>query len=123
MTGGEAQLSPLPEPQAHHVAEWLGREGHILFPALAIFVAVMLLAGLTHAFGNRELRSLEAEEIERELLSVLRRRPDGAAGDELSAATGLAPIKVLQALEGLQRLGKVETRSTDHRLVVWRMKR
>jgi hypothetical protein len=102
--------------------EFLERNSHIIYPALAVLVLVVLVAGIIQAWRTQDMDALDKVEFKRELISELRRTMGGATAEVLGRAVGLEPFRAQRLLEELQKDGIVLSHTNTSRLTVWRIK-
>ncbi|HLL54941.1 MAG TPA: hypothetical protein VK447_15405 [Myxococcaceae bacterium] len=102
--------------------EFLERNSHIIYPAIAVLVLVLLVAGIIQAWRTQDMDALDKVEFKRELISELRRTMGGATAEVLGRAVGLEPFRAQRLLEELQKDGIVLSHTNTSRLTVWRIK-
>ena len=93
-----------PEPEPDYL-ELLERNSHIVYPALAVLVVVLLVLGILQAWRSQDLDGLQKVELKREIILELRRQIGGASAETLAKAIGLESFKTVKLLEELQRDG------------------
>ena len=102
--------------------ELLEQNTHIVYPALAILVLVLLVAGILQAWRTQDLDGLQKAELKREVILVLRRETHGASVEILAKEVGLASLKLVKILEELQVDGIVLSHTNTQRLTIWSLK-
>ena len=102
--------------------ELLEQNTHIIYPALAILVLVLLVAGILQAWRTQDLDGLQKAELKRALILVLRRDTHGAPVEVLAKEVGFASLKLVKLLEELQRDGIVISHTNTQRLTIWSLK-
>jgi hypothetical protein len=100
----------------------LERNNHIIYPALAILVVALLVAGILEAWRTQDLDGLAKVELKREIILELRRQIGGASAEALARAVGLESFKTVRLLEELQRDGIITSHTNTARLTVWRIR-
>ena len=109
------------EPETDYL-EWLERNSHIVYPALAVLVVLLLVLGILEAWRSQDLDGLQKVELKREIILELRRQAGGASAETLAKAIGLESFKTVKLLEELQRDGIVVSHTNTARLTLWRIK-
>lgn len=102
--------------------EVLERNSHIVYPALAVLVTLLLVAGILQAWRTQDLDGLAKVELKREIILELRRQMGGVSADRLSQAVGLENFKTVKLLEEMQRDGILISHTNTSRLTLWRIK-
>ncbi len=102
--------------------ELLEKNTHIIYPALAILVLVLLVAGILQAWRTQDLDGLQKAELKREVILVLRRETHGAPVEILAREVGLTNLKLVKLLEELQSDGVVVSFTNTQRLTIWSLK-
>lgn len=102
--------------------EFLERNSNIIYPALAVLVLALLVAGIVQAWRTQEMDALDKVKFKREILMELRRTMGGATAEALSRAIGLEPFTTVKLLEDLQKDGIVLSHTNTSRLTTWRIK-
>lgn len=102
--------------------ELLEKNTHIIYPALAILVLVLLVAGILQAWRTQDLDGLQKAELKREVIIVLRRETHGAEAELLAKEVGMAVLKLVKILEELQRDGIVVAVTNTQRKTFWSLK-
>ena len=102
--------------------ELLEKNTHIIYPALAILVLVLLVAGILQAWRTQDLDGLQKAELKREVILVLRRETHGAPVEILAKEVGLSNLKLVKRLEELQVDGIVVSFTNTQRLTIWSLK-
>ena len=102
--------------------ELLEQNTHIVYPALAILVLVLLVAGILQAWRSQDLDGLQKAELKREVILVLRRETHGAPVEALAKEVGLTNLSLVKLLEELLADGIVECFTNTQRLTIWSLK-
>ena len=102
--------------------ELLERNSHIVYPALAVLVVVLLILGILEAWRSQDLDGLQKVELKREIILELRRQIGGASAETLARAIGLESFKTVKLLEEMQRDNIVISHTNTARLTLWRIK-
>lgn len=102
--------------------EILEKNSHIIYPAIAVLVLVLLVAGIIQAWRTQDMDALDKVEFKREILIELRRNMGGIPAETIARAVGLEPFKTVKLLEELQRDGAVHSHTNTSRLTLWRIK-
>lgn len=102
--------------------ELLEKNTHLIYPALAILVLVLLVAGILQAWRTQDLDGLQKAELKREVIIVLRRETHGAEAELLAKEVGMAVLKLVKILEELQRDGIVVAVTNTQRKTFWSLK-
>ncbi len=102
--------------------EMLERNTHIIYPALAILVLVLLVAGILQAWRTQDLDGLQKAELKREVILVLRRETHGVEAEMLAREVGMALLKLVKILEELQHDGIVVSVTNTQRKTFWSLK-
>ncbi|HYV46740.1 MAG TPA: hypothetical protein VFA20_17870 [Myxococcaceae bacterium] len=118
LVGGRGQAQ---EPETDYL-ELLERNSHIVYPALAVLVVLLLVLGILEAWRSQDLDGLQKVELKREIILELRRQIGGASAETLAKAIGLESFKTVKLLEELQRDGIVVSHTNTARLTLWRIK-
>src|SRR4051794_33074829 len=82
--------------------ELLESNTHIIYPALAIFVVVLIVAGILHAWKTDDLDSVVKAQAKREIVMQLRREMHGMSAERLTRLTGLDLNKLVRLLQEMQ---------------------
>ena len=123
-----AQVIPPLIPQKHVGAttppyiEMLEQNSHIIYPALAVLVLVLLVAGILQAWKTQDLDGLQKAELKKEIVVHLRQEIGGAPAEQLARQVGIAPIKLVRLLEEMQKDGILLSHTNTQRLTIWRLK-
>ena len=118
LVGGRGQAQ---EPETDYL-ELLERNSHIVYPALAVLVVLLLVLGILEAWRSQDLDGLQKVELKREIILELRRQIGGASAETLAKAIGLESFKTVKLLEELQRDNIVISHTNTARLTLWRIK-
>jgi len=102
--------------------ELLEKNTHFIYPALAILVLVLLVAGILQAWRTQDLDGLQKAELKREVILVLRRETHGAEAELLAREIGMAVLKLVKILEELQHDGIVVSVTNTQRKTFWSLK-
>jgi hypothetical protein len=102
--------------------ELLERNSHIVYPALAVLVVVLLILGILEAWRSQDLDGLQKVELKREIILELRRQLGGSSAETLAKAIGLESFKTVKLLEEMQHDGIVVSHTNTARLTLWRIK-
>lgn len=102
--------------------ELLERNTHIVYPALAVLVLVLLVAGILQAWRTQDLDGLQKAELKREVILELRKQTHGAPAEMIAKVVGLEPFKLVKLLEEMQKDGVVQSHTNTDRLTIWRLK-
>ncbi len=116
-----AGRAPAQEPETDYL-ELLERNSHIVYPALAVLVVLLLVLGILEAWRSQDLDGLQKVELKREIILELRRQIGGASAETLARAIGLESFKTVKLLEELQRDGIVVSHTNTARLTLGRIK-
>ncbi len=123
-----AQVIPPLIPQKHVGAttppyiELLEQNSHIIYPALAVLVLVLLVAGILQAWKTQDLDGLQKAELKREIVVHLRQEIGGAPAEQLARQVGITSIKLVRLLEEMQNDGILSSHTNTQRLTIWRLK-
>src|SRR5438270_805808 len=82
--------------------EILERNSHIIYPLLALLVAVLLVAGILQAWRQQDLDGLAKIEFKREIILMMRKQMGGIPADAIAKAVSLPQLKTLKLLEDMQ---------------------
>lgn len=102
--------------------ELLEKNTHLVYPALAILVLVLLVAGILQAWRTQDLDGLQKAELKRTVILVLRRETHGARVETLAKEVGLTNLRLVKLLEELQTDGVVVSFTNTQRLTIWSLK-
>lgn len=102
--------------------EMLERNTHIVYPALAVLVLVVLVAGILQAWKTQDIDGLQKAELKREIILELRRDTLGYSVESLARMVKLEPLKLVRLLEEMQGEGIVTSVTNTQRLTTWRLK-
>ena len=102
--------------------ELLEQNTHIVYPALAILVLVLLVAGILQAWRTQDLDGLQKAELKREVILVLRRETHGVEAELLGKEVGMAVLRLVKILEELQTDGIVVSVTNTQRKTFWSLK-
>ena len=102
--------------------EMLEQNSHIIYPALAVLVLVLLVAGILQAWKTQDLDGLQKATLKKEIVVHLRQEIAGAPADQLARQVGVAPIKLMRLLEEMQKDGILSSHTNTQRLTIWRLK-
>lgn len=126
-----AQVAGMPDIMTHqkHVGatsppyiELLEQNSHIIYPALAILVLVLIVAGILQAWKTQDLDGLQKAELKKEIVVHLRQEVGGAPAEQLARRVGVAPIKLMKVLEEMQKDNILSSHTNTDRLTIWRLK-
>jgi hypothetical protein len=102
--------------------EMLEQNSHIIYPALAVLVLVLLVAGILQAWKTQDLDGLQKATLKKEIVVHLRQEIGGAPAEQLARALGVTPIKLMRLLEEMQKDGILASHTNTQRLTIWRLK-
>jgi hypothetical protein len=102
--------------------EVLENNTHIIYPALAILVVVLIVAGILHAWKSDDLDSVVKAEAKREIVMQLRRELHGMSADRLMRLTGLDMMKLARLLAEMQEDGILTSHTNSQRQTTWVLK-
>lgn len=102
--------------------EALENNTHIIYPALAILVVVLIVAGILHAWKSDDLDSVVKAEAKREIVMQLRREMHGMSADRLMRMTGLDMMKLVRLLQEMQEDGILTSHTNSQRQTTWVLK-
>ena len=103
--------------------EMLEQNSHIIYPALAILVLVLIVAGILQAWKTQDLDGLQKAELKKEIVVHLRQEIGGAPAEQLARQCGnISPIKLLPLLEEMQKDNILSSFTNTSRLTIWRLK-
>lgn len=102
--------------------ELLEQNSHIIYPALAILVLVIIAAGVLQAWRSTDLDGLAKAELKREIILEIRRQLGSVTAEHLAKTIGLESFKMVRVLEEMQKDGILQSHTNTQRLTVWRLK-
>jgi hypothetical protein len=102
--------------------EVLENNTHIIYPALAIFVVVLIVAGILHAWKTDDMDSVVKAQAKREIVMQLRRELHGMSADRLTRMTGLDMNKLVRLLQEMQDDGILTSHTNSQRQTTWVIK-
>lgn len=102
--------------------EWLERNTHIIYPALAVVVVVLIVGGILQSWRTTDIAGVAKAEAKREIVLQLRREVHGMSVERLARMTGLDMMKLVKLLEEMQREGVVTSHTNTQRLTTWVLK-
>ncbi len=102
--------------------ELLEKNTNVIYPALAILVLVLLVAGILQAWRTQDLDGLQKAELKRNVILVLRREMHGAEAELLGREMGITVLKLVKILEELQNDGIVVSVTNTQRKTFWSLK-
>lgn len=102
--------------------ELLENNTHIIYPALAILVVVLIVAGILHAWKSDDLDSVVKAEAKREIVLQLRREMHGMSAERLMRMTGLDMMKLVRLLQEMQEDGILTSHTNSQRQTTWVLK-
>src|SRR5688572_27310196 len=102
--------------------ELLENNTHIIYPALAIMVVVLIVAGILHAWKSDDLDSAVKAEAKREIVLQLRREMHGMSAERLKRMTGLDMTKLVRLLQEMQEDGILSSHTNSQRQTTWVLK-
>lgn len=121
VTPPDTYVKPASDNAPEYV-ELLERNVHIVYPALAVLVLVLIVAGILQAWRTHDLDGLQKAELKREVVLELRKENHGAPAEAIAKVVGLEPFKLVKLLEEMQRDGVVSSHTTSDRLTIWRLR-
>lgn len=102
--------------------EVLEENTHVIYPAIAVLVVVLIALGVVSAWRTEDIDGIKKAEFKRTLILELRRELHGVTAEQLAKAVALPNLKVLKLLEEMQAQGITECRTDTRRLTTWRLK-
>jgi hypothetical protein len=102
--------------------EVLENNTHIIYPALAIMVVVLIVAGILHAWKSDDLDSVVKAEAKREIVMQLRREMHGMSAERLKRMTGLEMTRLVRLLQEMQEDGLLTSHTNSQRQTTWVLK-
>ena len=102
--------------------ELLEQNSHIIYPALGILTAVLLMAGILQAWRSQDMDGLTKNEFKRAIVNELRRNLSGLPGDMIARAVGLDRLKTVKLLEQMQQEGLVNSYMSSNQMMMWRVR-
>jgi hypothetical protein len=103
--------------------ELLEHNSQFIYPALAIFALVLIVAGILQAWRSQDLEGLEKAEYKREVILFLRRQMGGtASGEEMARAIGVPLLQMNQLLEEMFKDKLLQNYTNTQHLKVWKLK-
>ncbi|MDY7231850.1 hypothetical protein [Hyalangium rubrum] len=102
--------------------ELLEQNSHILYPALGILTAVLLVAGILQAWRSQDMDGLTKNEFKRAIVNELRRNLSGLPGDVLARAVGLDRLKTMKLLEQMQQEGMINSYMSSNNMQMYRVR-
>lgn len=102
--------------------ELLERYAHIIYPALAVFVVLVLGVGIFRAWRTSELDVQQKIDLKRSILHKMREQVQGLTAEELAKDLGVDNFKTVGLLEEMQRDGQVVAHTTTARKTMWRIR-
>ena len=102
--------------------ELLENNTHLVYPALAVLVLVLISLGILQAWRSEDMDGLQKAELKRSIINELRREVHGMSADAISKAVGVPSLKLLRILEEMQKDNILESRTDTRRLTTWKMK-
>ena len=102
--------------------ELLEQNSHIIYPALGILTAVLLVAGIFQAWRSQDMDGLTKNEFKRAIVNELRRNLSGLPGDIIARAVGLDRLKTMKLLEQMQQEGMVNSYMSSNQMMMWRVR-
>jgi hypothetical protein len=102
--------------------EMLEQNSHILYPALGILTAVLLMAGVLQAWRSQDMDGLTKNEFKRAIVNELRRNLSGLPGDVIARAVGLDRLKTMKLLEQMQQEGMLMSYMSSNQLRMYRVR-
>jgi len=111
-----------PSATSPRYIELLENNTHLVYPALAVLVLVLISLGILQAWRSEDMDGLQKAELKRDVIKELRREVHGLSADALSKAVGIPSLKLLRVLEEMQKDNILESRTDTRRLTTWRMK-
>jgi hypothetical protein len=102
--------------------EFLEDNAHIIYPALAIAVLVLIALGILQAWRTDDISGLQKAEIKRDIVRELRREMHGITVEHMAKLVAVPPFRLLKILEEMQTDGIAESRTDTQRTTTWRLK-
>jgi hypothetical protein len=102
--------------------ELLEQNSHILYPALGVLTAVILVAGILQAWRSQDMDGLTKNEFKRAIVNELRRNLSGLPGDVIARAVGLDRLKTMKLLEQMQQEGMLMSYMSSNQLRMYRVR-
>lgn len=102
--------------------ELLENNTHLVYPALAVLVLLLIALGILQAWRSDDMSGLQKADLKRDVIRELRREVHGMSADALSKAVGVPSLKLLRILEEMQNDKILESRTDTQRLTTWKMK-
>lgn len=102
--------------------EVLEENTHVIYPAIAILVVVLIALGVVSAWRTEDIDGIKKAEFKRTLILELRRELHGVTAEQLAKAVELPSLKVVRLLEELQEQGITECRTDTRRHTTWHLK-
>ena len=98
------------------------RYGAVLYPAVALIVITLIVAGILQAWRQHDLVGLVKVELKREIILELRKQVGGMSAETIARAINLNSFKTVKILEEMQRDGIIHSHTNTARLTTWRVK-
>ena len=102
--------------------EWLESNSHLVYPALAVLVVVLIVVGILQAWKTDELQGVVKAQAKREIVMQLRREMYGLSAERLKRMTGLEMLKLEKLLQEMQEEGILTSHTNSQRLTTWVLK-
>jgi hypothetical protein len=102
--------------------ELIERNTHLLYPALAVLVVVLISFGIISSLRSDDITGIKKAEMKREIIKELRREVYGMTVELLSKNTGIDRNRMIQVLEEMATERLVESRTDTSRVTTWRMR-
>lgn len=111
-----------PSATSPRYIEFLESNTHLVYPALAILVLVLIAVGILQAWRSEDMDGLQKAELKRDIIKELRREVHGMTADAISKAVGVPSLRLLRVLEEMQTDNILESRTDTRRITTWKMK-
>jgi hypothetical protein len=102
--------------------DMLEQNSHIVYPALAIFTLLLVVAGIFQAWRSQDMDGLTKNEFKRAIINELRRNLAGLPGEVIARAVGLDRLKTVRLLEQMQQDGMVNSYMSSTQMMLWRIR-
>jgi hypothetical protein len=111
-----------PSATSPRYIELLENNTHLVYPALAVLVLLLIVLGILQAWRSEDMDGLQKAELKRDIIKELRREVHGLTADTISKAVGIPSLKLLRILEEMQKDNILESRTDTRRITTWKMK-
>ena len=102
--------------------DFLDRNTHILYPALALVAVGLLVIGILSAWRSDDISGLAKVEYKREIIIRMRKNVGGVSIEDLSRDLKVKPLQMAKIVEEMQTDGMVVPHTNAKHVTLWRLR-